>query len=45
MSLHIDVLLQKQRTGTPQKDVHFTAIYRSDQAVIETLSVADHVLE
>ena len=45
MSLHIGVLLQKQQTGTLQKDVYFTAIYQSDQDVIETLRVADHVLE
>ena len=45
MSLHVDVLLQKQQTGMLQKDVYFTAIYRSDQDVIETLCVADHVLE
>ena len=45
MSLHIDVLLQQQQTGTPQKDVYFTATYRSDQDVVETLCVADHVLE
>ena len=45
MSLHVDVLLQKQQTGTLQKDVYFTAIYRSDQDVTETLCVADHVLE
>ena len=45
MSLHIDVLLLKQQTATLQKDVYFTAIYRSDQDVVETLCVANHVLE
>ena len=45
MSLRIDVLLQKQQTGTLQKDVYFTATYRSDQDVIDTLCVADHALE
>ena len=37
MSFHVDVLLQKQQTGTLQKNVYFTAVYRSDQDVIETL--------
>ena len=45
MSLHVDVLLQKQQTGTLQKDVCIIAIYQSDQDIIETLCMADHVLE
>ena len=45
MSLHIDILLQKQQTGTLQKDVYFTAIYRSDQDVVQTFRVTDIVLE
>lgn len=44
MSLHVDVLFQKDQDGQLRKDVYFTALYRSDQNVLETLCVLDHVL-
>ena len=44
MSLHVDVLSKKDEDGQLRKDVHFTSVYRSDQDVVETLCVVDHVL-
>ena len=44
MSLHVDVLFQKDEDGQLRKDVNFTSVYRSDQDVIEALCVLDHVL-
>ena len=44
MSLHVDVLFQKDEDGQLRKDVYFTSVYRNDQDVVETLCVLDHVL-
>ena len=44
MSLHVDVLFQKDKDGQLRKDVYFTSVYKSDLDVVETLCVLDHVL-
>ena len=46
MSVNVDVLLTKAVASSElMKNVYFTTIYRCDQDVIDTLCIAEHVLE
>lgn len=44
MTLHADVFLMREN-GTVRKQTYFTAAYRCDQDVKDTLSIADYVLK